>query len=134
MSSRYVSSHTYGSYDSQFPVQKSNYAETSTAIAGLEEDEDSPGGRSVKGKARQVVISDKRGWPGIPKKKSTHNVRTAVLYKKNLDKLIEESVSTGSAKSLRWWNSHRRRASRRCRRMCPPISELRLPHLKNRRA
>ena len=47
----------------------------------------------MKGKARQVVISDKREWPGMPKKKSSHNVRTAVLYKKNLEKLVEESVS-----------------------------------------
>lgn len=50
----------------------------------------------MKGKARQMVISDKREWPGMPKRKSSHNVRTAVLYKKNLDKLIEESVSLRS--------------------------------------
>ncbi|EPT01351.1 hypothetical protein FOMPIDRAFT_124610 [Fomitopsis schrenkii] len=72
-------------------LEKSNYAEPSNALAGLEEDEDTPGGRSVKGKARQVVISDKCEWPGMPKKKSSHNVRTAVLYKKNLDKLVEDS-------------------------------------------
>ncbi|KAH9928687.1 uncharacterized protein B0H18DRAFT_245675 [Fomitopsis serialis] len=69
-------------------LEKSNYAEQS---AGLEDDDDAPGGRSVKGKARQFVISDKREWPGMPKKKSSHNVRTAVLYKKNLEKLIDES-------------------------------------------
>lgn len=56
----------------------------------------------MKGKARQVIISDKREWPGMPKKKSSHNVRTAVLYKKNLEKLVEESVSPSFATTARW--------------------------------
>jgi hypothetical protein len=40
-------------------------------------------------------MSDKR--PSVhPNKKSTMNIRTALLYKKNLEALIEESVMLSS--------------------------------------
>lgn len=59
-------------------------------MGGDEEDDHgvAPGGRTAKGRARQTIISDKGKRP----KKSTMNVRTAVLYKKTLAVLIEDSV------------------------------------------
>ncbi|KAI0925892.1 hypothetical protein AcW1_008203 [Taiwanofungus camphoratus] len=73
-------------------LERSNYAEPSASalFPGLEEDEEVTGGRHGKGRARQV-ISDKKEWDGRKKKKSTMSVRTAVLYKKSLAVLIEES-------------------------------------------
>jgi hypothetical protein len=73
-------------------VKRSNYAEASL-LAGEDEEE----GGSKKGRARQT-ISDKRNLnilgtsAGAKKKKSTMSVRTALLYRKNLATLIEESV------------------------------------------
>jgi len=73
-------------------MKRSNYAE-STLLAG----EDSEEGSSKKGRARQT-ISDKRNLnilgssAAAKKKKSTMNVRSALLYRKNLATLIEESV------------------------------------------
>jgi zinc finger HIT domain-containing protein 1 len=59
----------------------------------LGEDEHDGGGKSAKGRARQT-ISDKRNLNDSgKKKKSTMNVRTALLYRKNLPTLIDESVS-----------------------------------------
>jgi hypothetical protein len=56
------------------------------------DDEGAGGGKYAKGRARQT-ISDKRSLAGAgKKKKSTMNVRTALLYRKNLATLIEESV------------------------------------------
>jgi len=73
-------------------LERSNYAEPSGVLGLLQGDEDDsvPGGRSAKGRARQT-ISDKRGPEGARKKKSSMNVRTAVLYKKTFAQLVEES-------------------------------------------
>ncbi|KAH9940978.1 hypothetical protein B0H21DRAFT_697327, partial [Amylocystis lapponica] len=71
-------------------LERSNYTEPSSALLpGLDEDEETAGGRSAKGRARQT-ISDKREWDGKKKKKSSMNVRTAVLYKKSLAVLLED--------------------------------------------
>nr|QIE48528.1 hypothetical protein [Trametes gibbosa] len=78
-------------------LERSNYSEPAGAGASGEAEEDdgvAPGGRTAKGRARQATISDKRHWEGKKSKKSTMNVRTAVLYKKSLAVLIEESVSS----------------------------------------
>ncbi|KAH9856526.1 hypothetical protein C2E23DRAFT_721448 [Lenzites betulinus] len=76
-------------------LERSNYSEPAGAGAGGEHQEDddgvAPGGRTAKGRARQATISDKRHWDGKKPKKSTMNVRTAVLYKKSLAVLIEDS-------------------------------------------
>jgi zinc finger HIT domain-containing protein 1 len=62
-------------------------------VSFLGEEEDDGGGKSAKGRARQT-ISDKRHLnDGSKKKKSSMNVRTALLYRKNLATLIDESVS-----------------------------------------
>ncbi|KAI0319363.1 hypothetical protein OF83DRAFT_811425 [Amylostereum chailletii] len=78
-------------------LERSNYAEPSGSSLGMEDgDEDEGGGKSTKGRARQT-ISDKRmaSIPGAKKKKSTMNVRSAVLYRKNLATLIDQSgIST----------------------------------------
>lgn len=68
--------------------QRSNYSEPSAQVG--EEDED---GKYTKGRARQL-ISEKRAVniPGVKKKKSSMNVRTALLYRKNFSTLVEESV------------------------------------------
>jgi hypothetical protein len=74
--------------------QRTNYAEPSiSAFAGAEDDEVLDG-KYGKGRARQT-ISDKRRVVGgaAVKKKSSMNVRTALLYRKNLATLIDESVS-----------------------------------------
>lgn len=63
-----------------------------------QDDEPTTGKYSTKGRARQTLISDKRDLklagnsPAATKKKSTMNVRSALLYRKNLSTLIEESV------------------------------------------
>ena len=62
------------------------------------------GGRTTNGRARQATISDKRHWdrPGLTRKgagaarKASMSVRTAILYKKNLSVLLEESVRGSS--------------------------------------
>ncbi|KAJ6466610.1 hypothetical protein C8R47DRAFT_1078984 [Mycena vitilis] len=68
-------------------LERSNYAEASTHVG--EEDEE---GKYTKGRARQL-ISEKRAFniPGVKKKKSTMNVRTALLYRKNFAALLDES-------------------------------------------
>ncbi|KAJ7671601.1 hypothetical protein DFH06DRAFT_1178109 [Mycena polygramma] len=68
-------------------LERSNYAEASTHVG--EEDEE---GKYTKGRARQL-ISEKRAFniPGVKKKKSTMNVRTALLYRKNFATLLDES-------------------------------------------
>jgi len=74
-------------------MKRSNYTEP-TLLASVE---DTEGGGYSKGRARQT-ISDKRNLkiPGTSaaakKKKSTMNVRTALLYRKNFATLLEESV------------------------------------------
>ena len=77
--------------------QRSNYSEANVIPAS--DDEGAEGG-TKHGRARQT-ISDKRTRlviPGISaaasKKKSTMNIRTALLYKKKFATLIEESVSS----------------------------------------
>lgn len=73
--------------------QKSNYSE---AAAGYGQEEGEESGYS-KGRARQT-ISDKRKLnipgtsPAATNKKSTMNVRTALLYRKNFATLLGESV------------------------------------------
>ncbi|TEB34703.1 hypothetical protein FA13DRAFT_1625342 [Coprinellus micaceus] len=73
-------------------LEQSNYTET--AAGNGQEDEDE-GGYS-KGRARQT-ISDKRKLsipgtsPAATNKKSTMNVRSALLYRKNFATLLEES-------------------------------------------
>ncbi|KAK7032765.1 zinc finger HIT domain-containing protein 1 [Favolaschia claudopus] len=71
-------------------LERSNYAEHSAQVG--EEDEE---GKYTKGRARQL-ISEKRTFniPGVKKKKSTMNVRTALLYRKNFAALLEESNLT----------------------------------------
>ncbi len=60
--------------------------------------DDNEQGKYGKSRARQIV-SDKRNLkllgssPAATKKRSTMNVRSALLYPKNLATLIEESVS-----------------------------------------
>jgi zinc finger HIT domain-containing protein 1 len=73
-------------------VQRSNYTEVD--IDPDQDDGTTEGsGRRGRGAARQTLISDKR--PSVhPNKKSTMNIRTALLYKKSLATLIEESVRT----------------------------------------
>ncbi|OJA16460.1 hypothetical protein AZE42_04674 [Rhizopogon vesiculosus] len=66
--------------------QRSNYTEPSIT---LDDDDEAP--ISGKNRVRQIV-SDKRD-PNAKKKKSSTKVRTALLYRKNLATLIEESVS-----------------------------------------
>ncbi|TFK49909.1 hypothetical protein OE88DRAFT_1713113 [Heliocybe sulcata] len=67
--------------------QRSNYSEPSTSFAGVD-DEDPDTGTTARGRARQT-ISDKRDRGR--QKKSSMNVRTAILYRKNLATLIQES-------------------------------------------
>jgi hypothetical protein len=78
--------------------QRSNYSEANIA-ASVSDEEGGEGGPAKHGRARQT-ISDKRvnlvipgSSPAALRKKSTMSVRTALLYKKNLQTLIEESVS-----------------------------------------
>ncbi|KAI0050452.1 hypothetical protein FA95DRAFT_1637696 [Auriscalpium vulgare] len=72
-------------------LERSNYAEPSSSYLGMEEEEETAG-KSAKGRARQT-ISDRRSLSGAgaKRKKSTMNIRSAVLYKKNLATLIDES-------------------------------------------
>ncbi|KAM6504267.1 hypothetical protein JOM56_001210 [Amanita muscaria] len=73
-------------------LERSNYTEPTL----LPYDDDEDGGRNAKGRARQT-ISDKRNLkirgnsPAAKKKKSTMNVRTALLYRKSLTAWIEEA-------------------------------------------
>jgi zinc finger HIT domain-containing protein 1 len=76
-------------------LERSNYAEPAI-FAGVGEEDEEGGNKYSKGRGRQT-ISDKRqlnilgNSPAARKKKSTMNVRTALLYRKNLATLIEES-------------------------------------------
>ncbi|TCD60904.1 hypothetical protein EIP91_009315 [Steccherinum ochraceum] len=71
-------------------LERSNYAETSGAQGAAEEDEDEAGGRPTKGRGRQA-ISDKLMPEGGRKKKSAMVIRTAVLYKKTFNTLLDEA-------------------------------------------
>ncbi|KJA26369.1 hypothetical protein HYPSUDRAFT_36679 [Hypholoma sublateritium FD-334 SS-4] len=76
-------------------LERSNYAEP-TLLAGVGDEDEEGGAKYAKGRGRQL-ISEKRNLniagnsPAARKKKSTMNVRTALLYRKNLATLIEES-------------------------------------------
>ncbi|KAL0574238.1 hypothetical protein V5O48_007709 [Marasmius crinis-equi] len=78
-------------------LERSNYSETTLLNDGNEDD--GVTSKYTKGRARQT-ISDKRNLnlpgnsPAASKKKSTMNVRTALLYRKNFATLLEESVRT----------------------------------------
>lgn len=66
--------------------------------AGAFEDDDevaAPGGRFGKSRAAaRQVLSDKKDWgPAYKKKKSSMNIRTALLYRKHFPAVLEESVS-----------------------------------------
>ena len=77
-------------------AQRSNYAEVDIDPDQADSTAENSGRR--RGSARQTLLSDKR--PSVhPNKKSTMNIRTALLYKKNLATLIEESVSTAGGSS-----------------------------------
>ena len=76
--------------------KRSNYSELN--VVSVSDDKGGEGG-TKHGRARQT-ISDKRtnlimpgDSPAARRKKSTMNVRTALLYKKNFNTLIDESVS-----------------------------------------
>ncbi|KIP08066.1 hypothetical protein PHLGIDRAFT_23787 [Phlebiopsis gigantea 11061_1 CR5-6] len=71
-------------------LERSNYSEPSALLAGEEDEDGTAGGRTGKGRARQAT-SDKRAAELGKKKKSTMNVRTAVLYKKSFTMLLDES-------------------------------------------
>ncbi|CAL1716804.1 unnamed protein product [Somion occarium] len=76
-------------------LERSNYSEPSGLLGFIQdEDEDKAAGRSAKSRARQT-ISDKRIQEGAKKKKSSMNVRTAVLYKKTFSQLLDESGISG---------------------------------------
>ncbi|KAG1747093.1 uncharacterized protein EDB91DRAFT_67958 [Suillus paluster] len=68
-------------------LERSNYTEPSITL-----DDDDEAAISGKNRVRQIV-SDKRHLsdPNAKKKKSSTKVRTALLYRKNLTALIEES-------------------------------------------
>ncbi|KAL4062839.1 hypothetical protein V8B97DRAFT_1947544 [Scleroderma yunnanense] len=75
-------------------LERTNYT-ASTLFNDLDSDPESSANPKSKFRARQTVISDKRTFgnanEGKAKKKSSMNVRTAILYRKGLQTLIEES-------------------------------------------
>ncbi|KAF8842061.1 hypothetical protein BDN67DRAFT_966227 [Paxillus ammoniavirescens] len=74
-------------------LERTNYA-ASTLLNDPDTDPESTSNQKSKSRARQAVISDKRtfGTPNEGKrKKSSMNVRTAILYRKGFPTLIEES-------------------------------------------
>ncbi|KAI6025598.1 hypothetical protein F5J12DRAFT_715391 [Pisolithus orientalis] len=76
-------------------LERTNYSASVTLNDPDSEPESSTNSKS-KFRARQMVISDKRTFGNSkPKKKSSMNVRTAVLYRKGLAALVDESgIST----------------------------------------
>ena len=76
-------------------LQRSNYAEPSVSLVGInmDDNDEGGGGRSARGKAQaRQTISDKKTYKGLKKKKANMNIRTAILYKKSFAALLEESV------------------------------------------
>ncbi|KZP31838.1 hypothetical protein FIBSPDRAFT_925662 [Athelia psychrophila] len=67
-------------------LERSNYAEPTVSFLGEDDGE-----KSAKGRARQTISDPRNLADGGKKKKSSMNVRTAVLYRKNLATLIDES-------------------------------------------
>lgn len=73
-------------------LQRTNYTEPTVSLAGLAFDEDNGSNTTARSRARET-ISDKRKVDGLVRKKTqTKNVRDALVYRKNLATLIEESV------------------------------------------
>ncbi|KAF9237615.1 hypothetical protein BU15DRAFT_88626 [Melanogaster broomeanus] len=74
-------------------LERTNYT-ASTLLNDPDSDPESSSNPKSKFRARQTVISDKRSF-GAPnegkKKKQSMNVRTAILYRKGLTTLVEES-------------------------------------------
>ncbi|KAF8558216.1 hypothetical protein OG21DRAFT_1405869, partial [Imleria badia] len=70
-------------------LERTNYA-ASSLLNEPDSDPEASSSQKSKFRARQTVISDKRTFP-TKKKKSTMNVRTAILYRKGLAALIDES-------------------------------------------
>ncbi|KAF8442416.1 hypothetical protein L210DRAFT_3349734, partial [Boletus edulis BED1] len=74
-------------------LEHTNYA-ASSLLNEPDSDPEAPSTQKSKFRARQTVISDKRTFPTVSaakKKKSTMNVRTAILYRKGIAALIDES-------------------------------------------
>ncbi|KAH0833254.1 HMGL-like-domain-containing protein [Lanmaoa asiatica] len=74
-------------------LERTNYA-ASSLLNEPDSDPEASSSQKSKFRARQTVISDKRTFPTVnaaKKKKSTMNVRTAILYRKGLAALIDES-------------------------------------------
>jgi zinc finger HIT domain-containing protein 1 len=63
-------------------------------------DDEEEGRKYAKGRARQTISDKRSGAEGASakKKKSTMNIRTAILYKKNLATLLEDSVGLPTCK------------------------------------
>ncbi|KAL5525883.1 hypothetical protein ACEPAG_7221 [Sanghuangporus baumii] len=69
-------------------LERTNYTEPAVSLAGIGVGESAA---SARGRARET-ISDKRVIEGAPRKKTqSKNVRDALVYRKNLATLIEES-------------------------------------------
>ncbi|KAI5122540.1 hypothetical protein M0805_005267 [Coniferiporia weirii] len=69
-------------------LERTNYTEPTISVAGISFGE---AGMSARGRARET-ISDKRPTKSSAKKKTqSKNVRDALVYRKNLATLIEES-------------------------------------------
>ncbi|KAF9060483.1 hypothetical protein BDP27DRAFT_1385564 [Rhodocollybia butyracea] len=77
-------------------LERSNHSELTSIDVDDDEDEASAV-KYTKGRARQTLISDKRNLklagssPAATKKKSTMNIRGALLYRKNLATWVDES-------------------------------------------
>ncbi|KAI9570533.1 hypothetical protein HD554DRAFT_2203888 [Boletus coccyginus] len=74
-------------------LERTNYA-ASSLLNEPDSDPEASSNQKSKFRARQTVISDKRTFPTVnaaKKKKSTMNVRTAILYRKGLAALLDES-------------------------------------------
>ncbi|PAV16462.1 zinc HIT-type [Pyrrhoderma noxium] len=69
-------------------LERTNYTEPTISLVGISYGE---GGMSARGRARET-ISDKRVVEGVTRKKTQSKaVRDALVYRKNLSTLIEES-------------------------------------------
>ncbi|KAG6373416.1 hypothetical protein JVT61DRAFT_6565 [Boletus reticuloceps] len=74
-------------------LERTNYA-ASSLLNEPDSDPEASSTQKSKFRARQTVISDKRTFPTVSaakKKKSSMNVRTAILYRKGIAALIDES-------------------------------------------
>lgn len=72
-------------------LERTNYS-ASVILNDPDSEPESSTNPKAKFRARQTVISDKRTFGNSkPKRKSSMNVRTAILYRKGLAALVEES-------------------------------------------